>query len=60
MKKAGKVYNTSTQSRQKPPRNSILEDAVSHKLKAYYAEMEHQEMPKNLLELLDKLDKAVN
>lgn len=60
MTKAPKLSNTSTTSRHDKPRNSVLEDAVSAKLKAYYAEMEHQDVPKTLLELLDKLDKTVN
>lgn len=60
MTKAAKLSNTSTTVRHHRPRNSVLEDAVSAKLKAYYDEMEHQDVPKTLLELLDKLDKSMN
>ena len=60
MTKAPKLSVETNTSRQQKPRNSVLEDAVSAKLKAYYAEMEHQDVPKSLLDLLDKLDKSVN
>lgn len=59
MAKAPKLSNLSTTSRQERPRNSVLENAVSAKLKAYYSEMEHEEVPKTLLDLLDKLDDRV-
>jgi DNA-binding protein Fis len=60
MAKATKLSNTLTVSSQEKQRNSVLESVVSAKLKAYYSEMEHQDVPKNLLDLLDKLDKSVN
>jgi Anti-sigma factor NepR len=60
MAKAPKLSNTSTAPRHEKSRNSVLENAVSAKLKAYYSEMEHQDVPKTLLDLLDKLDKSVN
>jgi DNA-binding protein Fis len=60
MTKAPKLSVQTNTSRHQKPRSSVMEDAVSAKLKAYYAEMEHQDVPKSLLDLLDKLDKSVN
>lgn len=37
---------------------SVIEDAVSGRLRAYYAEVEKQQVPQNLLDLLDELDRS--
>ena len=37
---------------------AVVEDAVSGKLRAFYAAVEHQPVPQNLLDLLDQLDEA--
>ncbi|MFO1032983.1 MAG: NepR family anti-sigma factor [Hyphomicrobiales bacterium] len=41
----------------RPADNKVLHDALSKKLRAYYAEIEHQPLPRHLVDLLDKLDK---
>lgn len=42
----------------RPQPGSVVEDALSGRLRAYYAEVEKQQVPQNLLDLLDELDRS--
>jgi DNA-binding protein Fis len=46
-----------TNSAHEKERSRIVDDAVSTKLKAYYAELEKQKVPQHLIDLLNQLDK---
>jgi len=40
------------------PPQPLIEDAVSEKLRSYYAEIAQEKVPQHLLDLLDSLDQS--
>lgn len=41
-----------------PPQDNLQSDGISRKLREFYKQLEQEDIPNNLLMLLDKLDKA--
>lgn len=51
--------NDTKRKRQRPASATArIDDAVSNRLRSYYAEIAQQEVPRHLLDLLDALDEA--